>query len=254
MTTSFWHSLPAQQVWENPRYPNIDYVDVHAYVSTGWIRDAALESDAAGYDLAYSSASRILLIRPSHLPTSRANRLSVVKQDSISSLEQKENPALSQDRQGIWLHNFLWSSLDPGALYELYWWSENRENQPGPDGVKGLHEIYRGVAAFLSGLHLNNGRYQDLSATTNNPGFRVVGQKAPGDGLAHLWVQNRSHTWKNVVSGAPIPAASGTVSIGGFAAGSSFKLERWDPYSIANPAVPISETVVTSDGEGRLSI
>ncbi len=57
VTTSFWHSLPAQQVWENPRYPNIDYVDVHAYVSTGWIRDAALESDAAGYHLAYSSAS-----------------------------------------------------------------------------------------------------------------------------------------------------------------------------------------------------
>ena len=34
VTTSFWHSLPATAFWKNASYPNLDYVDLHAYVST----------------------------------------------------------------------------------------------------------------------------------------------------------------------------------------------------------------------------
>src|SRR5262249_38762284 len=35
VTTSTWHSLPVGQFWGNPQYPNVDYADLHAYVSTG---------------------------------------------------------------------------------------------------------------------------------------------------------------------------------------------------------------------------
>ncbi len=35
-TTSTWGSFPAAQFWGNPQYPDIDYADVHAYITTGF--------------------------------------------------------------------------------------------------------------------------------------------------------------------------------------------------------------------------
>jgi hypothetical protein len=37
-TTSFWHSFPNGEFWSNGSYPDIDYADIHAYISTGWGR------------------------------------------------------------------------------------------------------------------------------------------------------------------------------------------------------------------------
>ena len=36
VTTSFWSSFPNEEFWSNPLYADIDYVDLHAYISTGW--------------------------------------------------------------------------------------------------------------------------------------------------------------------------------------------------------------------------
>ncbi len=36
VTTSFWSSFPNMEFWSNPLYADIDYVDLHAYISTGW--------------------------------------------------------------------------------------------------------------------------------------------------------------------------------------------------------------------------
>lgn len=41
VTTSFWASFPNAEFWSNPQFANIDYADVHAYVSTGWGPDAS---------------------------------------------------------------------------------------------------------------------------------------------------------------------------------------------------------------------
>ena len=35
VSTSNWHSLPVGEFWASPLYPNVDYADVHAYISTG---------------------------------------------------------------------------------------------------------------------------------------------------------------------------------------------------------------------------
>ena len=40
VTTSFWHSLPNREFWQNAAYPDVDYADLHAYISTGWGNDA----------------------------------------------------------------------------------------------------------------------------------------------------------------------------------------------------------------------
>ena len=41
VTTSFWAAFPNKEFWSNPSYSNIDYVDLHAYISTGWGLDAS---------------------------------------------------------------------------------------------------------------------------------------------------------------------------------------------------------------------
>ena len=41
VSTSFWSSFPNQEFWSNPIYPDVDYADLHAYISTGWGRDAS---------------------------------------------------------------------------------------------------------------------------------------------------------------------------------------------------------------------
>jgi hypothetical protein len=36
VTTSFWAAFPNKEVWLNPKYSDIAYADIHAYISTGW--------------------------------------------------------------------------------------------------------------------------------------------------------------------------------------------------------------------------
>lgn len=45
VTTSFWASFPNAEFWSNTDYPNIDYADLHAYISTGWGKYAHFISD-----------------------------------------------------------------------------------------------------------------------------------------------------------------------------------------------------------------
>ncbi len=254
VTTSFWHSLPADQFWANTRYPNVDYVDVHAYISTGWQHTPVHETDSALYHLAYSadcrsnvdyfSAQRSLKTKP------------IVRGEAgIDSVTvQIEQADLAKDTQGIWLHNYLWACLDAGALHELYWWGNNRENQPGPDGQRGLHEIYRTASEFLRTLPLNNGHYQDLQATSSNQLLRVVGQKDVLNGNAHLWIGNAQHTWRNVVDNVSATPASGTIALNGFSANADYRIEWWDTYQLAVPAVPFKVDSVKASATGSLTI
>jgi hypothetical protein len=36
VTTSFWSSFPNKEFWSNPDFSEIDYANIHAYISTGW--------------------------------------------------------------------------------------------------------------------------------------------------------------------------------------------------------------------------
>ena len=251
VTTSFWHSFPAQQFWGNPKYPNLDFADVHAYISTGWRQNAAYEEDAALYHLEYSADVRGSLdyySAQNGLPTKPIMR----GEAGIDYLgQQTEQPDLDLDKQGVWLHNYNWSQLDSGALMEHYWWTDNIKSQPGPDGNPGLYEIFGYFSDFMRGIPLNNGHYQDVGAQASDPGLRVVGQKDPAHARAHLWVQNRSHTWRNVVDGVSnISGLTGTVTLDGFAPNSTYTVQ-W--YEFTTQGVPnIRTSTVASDGVGNV--
>ncbi|MCP4537115.1 MAG: hypothetical protein GY832_08200, partial [Chloroflexi bacterium] len=56
VTTSFWHSFPMDEFWANPTYPDLDYVDLHAYISTGWGEHAVIP-DTPPDPLSYTDIS-----------------------------------------------------------------------------------------------------------------------------------------------------------------------------------------------------
>ena len=252
VSTSFWHSFPAERFWASPDYPNVDYADVHAYISTGWLNDPIYEQDAAQFHLDYSAELRSNLDWHSG-QNGQPTKPIIRGETGLDFLNQQtEQPDLAQDTEGIWLHNMLWSTLDSGALTELYWWGKNIAEQPGPDGQPGLHEIYRTFYHFVESIPLNNGHFQDAKAQVSDEGLRAVGQKDLHNHQAHLWIQNKAHTWKNVIGSANIPPRSGTVTIPGFRPNQSYQIQWWDTYA-TNPDLQITGTeTITSNAAGAL--
>jgi hypothetical protein len=147
----------------------------------------------------------------------------------------------------VWLHNFLWSGLDAGALYELYWWRShvwnNRVDHRG---------AYRLVNLFLSDLALNKGGYTDWNGTASHPALRVVGQKNVRAGAMHLWIKNSRHTWKNVAEGRPIEPVSGEVRVPGFRPGAAYEVEWWDTYAAGKPVINLQN--VEADASGHVTL
>jgi hypothetical protein len=249
VTTSFWHSFPAAGpekggFWGSPLYPNIDYADGHAYVSTSPAsqEDKRLfEADAAYYHLWHAEewGGRDL-----PYPIMRGEAGMVPAEGDTNVVD---GLGIQNDLQGIWYHNFVWAGLHPGALYEVYWYY--REHILDPPQID--HQYHqRHFVNFLRDVPLSNGHYEDLAAEVSNPDLRVVGQKDLQNGRAHAWIQNRAHSWKNVTGGLPIPPVSGTVSISGFAPDTVCAVKWWNTYS---GQIDRLEAVKT-DEQGRLQL
>jgi hypothetical protein len=102
----------------------------------------------------------------------------------------------------------------------------------------------------MADVPLNNGRYQDASAEVEGDALRVLGQKDLAAGRAHLWVDNRTHTWSAVVAGRAVSAASGAVVVEMGRPNAAYTL-TW--YSTATGQALYSETV-RADGEGRVRL
>ncbi|MBX6771837.1 MAG: hypothetical protein IRY83_08945 [Chloroflexi bacterium] len=156
---------------------------------------------------------------------------------------QQELPDLARDVHGVWLHNLEWATLNPGGMYDLYWWTDNIVKN-------NLAFQYRAVHDFLTGIPINNGRFRDAGARASSGNVRALGQKDPQDGLAYVWIQNVNHTWYNVVNGIPWGTLSGTVTIAGFSPGQTYAVEWWefdDPGNLTR-----QQGSITADGSGNL--
>jgi hypothetical protein len=240
VTTSFWHSFPAAAFWSNAKYPNVDYADLHAYVSTSFapLADKELMKWDAAYYRTWHSG---------HVGGLRIGKPTVRGEAGLDAPNQQNETVLGlqRDTSGVWLHNYLWSGLHSGGMYELYWWNSHVWNANADHRGK-----YRAIANFLQDVPLNKGGFVDWGGSVSDAGLRVVGQKNTASGTLHLWVQNKQHTWKNVVDGADIPSVSGEIVVPGFAAGSSYSLERWDTGGGALS----SHDSLTADTDGTLRI
>jgi hypothetical protein len=198
-STSTWATL-AEDAWKEPESKPISHIDFHAYVrGTGWIDPSEeLANDSARffheYDLAAWKAG---LGKPI-----------VWGEQGIDGVQGTDNqePLLTNDQTGVWLHKLTWARSGPGGVYPIYWYTDHIYD-------KQLHRIFGAWNRFMTGIPLANGRYEDVAATTSHTNLRVFGQKDVQAGRAHFWIDNRQHTWRTVVDGALIPSVSGTVLI-----------------------------------------
>jgi hypothetical protein len=250
VSTSFWGSFPAEAFWGSGEWPNVDYADVHVYNSTGWQDNPQHEIDTALFHLDYSADVRQQLDASSaqnNIPTKPIVRGEVgLDGDSV-------NDGILQDTHGVWLHNLTWVTLDPGAMYEIYWQlREEIFTPPGPDGQQGLFEVYKYFSDFISDIPLNNGHYQDAAAELTDTNLRVTGQKDLANNRAHIWIQNKNHTWRNVVDGSAETGLTGSASIAGFSPNTTLNLE-WHQFTTQG-APQIVTRSVTTDADGTLTI
>jgi hypothetical protein len=235
-STSTWATL-AEDAWTHPASAPLGYVDFHAYVNgTGWLEPkAGLAEDSAGFFAAYDRAAR----------EAAFGKPVVWGEMGIDSAEStdREEPRLADDADGVWLHKLTWARLGPGGVTPLYWYTDNIYTWK-------LHAIFGAWRRFMAGIPLTNGRYVDAGATVSNPGLRAFGQKDITDGQAHLWIDNRAHTWFNVVNGAPIPAVSGVVTVNLGAPRAGFTVTWFDTRT----GLSVDTEIITADAAGSVRL
>jgi hypothetical protein len=246
VSTSFWHSFPKNEFWANPEYGNVDFADIHLYIprSEPEFNDAALASylPSMEYGALMSGGAGKPFIR-----------------GETGFWDSETGPATSEfthDDEGIWLHNFIWASINPGGMIESYWYEDRHIYRYSHDGnlIFDHRDQFDAFSNFMQDIRLNNGHYQDIVAEVSHSDLRAWGQKDLVNQYAHLWIQNSNHTWRNVVDGVEIPPAFGFVTISGFNPNKRIRVEWWDPYpsALSQPISYIDHLVV--DGSGLLTL
>ncbi|MBK8474955.1 MAG: PQQ-binding-like beta-propeller repeat protein [Opitutaceae bacterium] len=233
---STWATL-GTAAWKAPANAALDHTDFHCYVNgTGWLEPkAALAADSARffheYDLAALAAG--------------FGKPVVWGEMGIDGLNgtDGEDPLLAQDTAGVWLHKLVWARCGPGGVYPLYWYDDNLL-------AHNLHGRFGAWRRFMTGVPLTNGRYVDAAAAVSNPALRVIGQRDPVAGRAHLWIDNSAHTWRAVVDGTTVPPVSGTVTINLGQPNAAVAATWWDT-STGQPASTVS---LTADASGNVTL
>ncbi|MCL5411305.1 MAG: dockerin type I domain-containing protein [Patescibacteria group bacterium] len=142
----------------------------------------------------------------------------------VDPLTGGEWSELAKDTQGVWLHKFIWGQINSGGISSLYWWQDaiNKNNLWGQ---------FKPFSNFMQGIPINNGHYQDAQTSVSDSNLRAWGQKDTFNGKAHLWIDNKTDTWTNVVNNpGTVTPASGTVTFSGMPIG-SYNIAWVDPYT-----------------------
>ena len=228
---------PATATWNRADLAAIPYADFHAYVrGTGWIEPKdELANDSARFFHEYNLAAH----------AGNYSKPVVWGEQGIDGADgtDTQEPRLTNDVAGVWPHKLTWARTGPGGVYPLYWYTDNIERFA-------LHGRFGAWNRFMTATPLNNGRYGDAAASSSHPSLRVLGQKDLLAGRAHLWLDNRAHTWRAVVDGSNIPPISATVTLNMGEPGAAFRAQWFDTTA----GQPVSSETLTADGSGVVSL
>ncbi|MGE3271709.1 MAG: hypothetical protein AB7P40_23355, partial [Chloroflexota bacterium] len=256
VTTSTWHSLP-HSFWDAA--PHVDYVDIHQYLQEGQTINTRVDTSGMNsvntaqpsdfYDSA-AWAERISLALGAQSP-SGLQKPTVRGESGLASPSTTDypTPLLTSDTQGIWLHKWLWAQLNAGGLIDNGWWYDRTNIYDRTDNSPNLLAIYKRYYTFIKDIPLSNGHYVDSAASVSAPALRVRGQKDAVNGRAHLWIDNRGHTWKTVVDHVSATPTGGTVTLPGMPVG-TYQVTWFDPYQGAS----MSTQQAATDGAGVLTL
>jgi hypothetical protein len=248
VTTSFWHSFPLH-FWSSSEYAYVDYADIHSYASPeGAPPLDYLYSADDFYDTALFS-QKFSIVHGAKQPEGPGKP---VVRGEVGFFFNGPDFFTDNTAQGLWLHNMIWAGINPGGLIELQWTAGDwlkRFYQPHEYDHRPMFKAYYN---FIHDIPLNNGYYQDAEASSLTPDLRVWGQKDITNGRAHLWLQNKQHTWNALVNNTPLDALSDTISISGFAPGQIYTLERWDTTEPNPDRQVIATETVTAQADGSI--
>ena len=245
VSTSFWHSFPKNEFWANSAYSAIDFADIHHYIPEN---DALFNDSAqATYQVSMQFGAK----------QSGGAGKPVIRGETGFTVSSTEpgSPQLDADTQGIWLHKFVWAGINPGGMIESNWY-ENQHIYRVSNGqyVFDHRPIFGKYYNFIKDIPLSNGSYVDAQAATNNANLVAWGQKDLQNGRAHLWINNKLHTWKAVVNRASIAPQTGTVRVSGFRAGAAYTVQWIDTYQ-TDPARQVTRTdTITAGSDGSINL
>lgn len=246
VTTSFWYGFPLS-FWGSQDYAYVDYADIHHY---------ARESDTSPLDYIYDPgdiydaalfSQKLSMYHGAKQPEGPGKP--VIRGES-GYVFGDFDPFAQNATDGLWLHNMIWAGINPGGLLESFWTGGPFLSRIYKDGSHDHRPMFKTYYNFVNDIPLNNGHYQDAAAVSSHPDLRAWGQKDLVHGQAHVWVQNKNHTWWNVFNQASIPPASGTITLSGFEPGAGYGVQWWDTYQ-PDPTLQVIGTdtyVAQSDG------
>ncbi|HEX7976158.1 MAG TPA: hypothetical protein VF498_17245, partial [Anaerolineales bacterium] len=245
VSTSFWHSFPAQRFLANPDYPNVDFADVHEYI--GETQPGFADTADATYraSMLYGAQEQGGAGKP-------------VIRGEVGFIDQKSGspaPQMARDGNGQWLHDFIWGQINPGGLIESYWFANQQIYGQTQNDQKSFdfRSQFRPYYNFFQDIPLNNGDYRAADLALSNGNLRAWGQIDPVHGRAHLWIQNKFHTWKNILDGKPVPSQTGMIQLKGFKPGLNYTLQWWDPYQTDPSRQLIGVQNLTAGADGSLT-
>ncbi len=178
-----------------------------------------------------------------------------------------QSMAEGRDRDGIHLHNGLWSSMLSGAAgAAMIWWGSNYVDP------NDLYHHFIPVAVYASDVNWARedyrpgqvldvrwagpqrpaisdafGGWEFRADRQTAPNLRVLALSNPTSGL--LWVQNRGHTWWNHETGLdPEPIELSEIVLAGFLPG-EYGIQQWDTYTGA-----VTQTYLYTSAQGNIVV
>ncbi len=138
VTTSFWHSFPYDEFWNNSQYPNLDYVDSHCcYKQIG-------QTETIRIDYQGSQLHPTLFVPNDFYDTANINYKASQIYGTLGQYGVRTKPVVrgefgfftndanipdstfySADTQAIWLHNYIWGQINAGGAYDAGYWYPN---------------------------------------------------------------------------------------------------------------------------------
>ncbi|HXK59423.1 MAG TPA: DUF5060 domain-containing protein [Acidobacteriota bacterium] len=262
VSTSFWIQFPVPFFSsQSGEYDNVDFADIHRYLNPGEPGHGDLASETAqlGTELRGLLSKRGKpkpIVRGEvgvkGISRSRPRRRDPASENGrVRALPEEAAEGSESVGARIRLHNQIWAGINPSGMIDSYFFVSGHIYEKDRRSGRLLFDHrseYGTYYRFVNTIPLNNGHYEDAQPHVTNSALRAWGQKDLVNGNAHLWIQNRNHTWKNIASGMDIVPQSGTVTLKGFIAGREYRVEWWDSWQ---GRVLRSETI-KADAAGQI--
>lgn len=269
MSNSFW-GWWVESFWTDPvRGDLMDYSDKHWYANeSGASCDATGESCELISNVWDDSAAYVrecTLRFDEYRQAFNYNKPIVRGEGGIAvAATAPQHPLIAKDTAGIYYHKKLWAHVGTlGSTCDGEWYP-NLAGEYTSDGTTyDLAAMFAAYESFVDGEPLSNGYTTEIGSDLT-AGQRIAIDQTSGvlrawgtqDQITDrtlLWVDNANHTWARMASGMQTPTASGTLSLPGFAPGTTYQVEWWDPYATTSSGRPVvTTTFATARADGTL--